>query len=175
MDNVIIRKVKNADAEQYIKLRNLVWRCAYKDIFPNEVFVAKDSRAEVEIKNFDNVYYNDDKVICYVAEEDSKIVGLLWGKMESEYQHFNNLKYADLMAMYIHPDFQGKGIGSKFKNIFINWAKENGANKFVIGVLKDNQKARNVYEKWGGKLSDYTNKFVQLNKEYEEVFYEYNI
>ena len=175
MKDIVIRKVKTEDAEQYIKLRNLVWKDAYKSIFPNEVFIAKDARADTEIKDFDKVYYNDTKVITYVAVVDNKIIGLLWGKIESEYEYFKNLGYADLMAMYIHPDFQGLGIATKFKNIFINWAKENGATNIVIGVLKDNIKARKVYEKWGGKLSIYTNQFVQLGKEYEEVFYTYKL
>ena len=163
------------DARQFILLRNLVWRDAYKNIFPNEVFDAKDSRAENEIKDFNERFYNDDKVICYVAEVDSKIVGLLWGKINSEYEYFNNLGYAELLALYIHPEYRGLGISSKLKNIFVDWAKENGATKFVIGVLKDNHRARNVYEKWGGALDSHTQKFIQLNKGYEEVFYTYNL
>ena len=35
---VVIRKVKVSDAEQYVKLHNLVWKDAYRNIFPEEVF-----------------------------------------------------------------------------------------------------------------------------------------
>ena len=175
MSNIVIRKVNVDDAEQFVKLRNFVWRNAYKKIFPNEVFVAKEAKEKAEIENFNNTFFNDNKVLTYVAEINGKIVGLLWGKMQSEYPHYFNLGYADLMAMYIHPDYQGLGIASKFKDVFINWAKENGATSMVIGVLKDNEKARKVYEKWGGQLDSFTNKFVQLDKEYEEVFYIYNL
>lgn len=38
MNNIIIfRKVQPTDAEQYIDLQNLVWRDAYKHIFPEEL------------------------------------------------------------------------------------------------------------------------------------------
>ena len=57
----------------------------------------------------------------------------------------------------------------------IDWVKENGANKFVIGVLKENHKARKVYEKWGGKLSSHTQNFIKLGVGYKEVFYTYEI
>ena len=67
------------------------------------------------------------------------------------------------------------GIGTKFKNLFVDWAKENGATKFVIGVLKDNFKARRVYEKWGGKLDSYTQPFIKLGVEYDECFYTFEI
>lgn len=39
----IIRPVRPEDAEQYFKLNNLVWRSAYKDIFPEEVFKNRES------------------------------------------------------------------------------------------------------------------------------------
>ena len=175
MKNINIRKVKSEDAEQFIKLRNMVWRITYKDIFPEEVFLEKEARAEQEIKEFNQNFYNDNQVIAYVAVDDGRIVGLLWGKRNSEYEYFNNLGYADLMAMYIHPDYQGKGIGGQFKQKFINWAKENGAQKYVIGVLKDNKPARIVYEAWGGKLSKHTQPFVKIGVGYEEVFYTYDL
>ncbi len=61
------------------------------------------------------------------------------------------------------------------KNIFEAWAIENGASKYVIGVLKDNKKARKVYESWGGKLSSYEESYVKLGIGYPEVFYTYNL
>ena len=54
-------------------------------------------------------------------------------------------------------------------------AKSNGATKFVIGVLKDNHNAKKVYEKWGGKLDEYTQPFVKLGVGYDEVFYTYDL
>lgn len=47
--------------------------------------------------------------------------------------------------------------------------------KFVDGVLKDNHNARKVYEKWGGKLDEYTQPFVKLGVSYDEVFYTYDL
>ena len=46
MKNIIIRKVKSEDAEQYIKLGNLVWRIAYRHIFPEEVFIDRESKED---------------------------------------------------------------------------------------------------------------------------------
>ena len=47
--------------------------------------------------------------------------------------------------------------------------------KYVIGVLKDNKKARAVYEKWGGKLSTYEEDFYKMGVAYKEVFYIYDL
>ena len=175
MKDFIIRKAETKDAKQYVELNNLVWRDAYKHIFPEEVFLDRESRAKYKIENFDSIYYNNHEGIAYVAEDDGRIVAIMLGRILSDYEYFRNQGYADLQALYVHPDFQGNGLAGKMKNIFIDWAKENGAEKFVIGVLKDNKKARIVYEKWGGKLEDFSQPFVMCDKGYEEVFYTYEI
>ena len=110
-----------------------------------------------------------------VAESDGKIVGFLVGLQKARIQCFVDLDCAELAALYIHPNFQHKGLGRKLKDKFVEWAKQNGATKFVIGVLKDNKQGRSAYEKWGGKLESYTQPFVKLGKEYPEVFYTFDI
>jgi len=96
------------------------------------------------------------------------------GNINSLYEYFK-ADYADLKAIYIDPKFQRLGIGSAFKDIFEKWAKKNGATKYVIGVLKDNIKARKVYELWGGRLSEYENNYSKLDIEYPEVFYIFDL
>ena len=174
-NNIIIRPVKTEDAEQYIKLNNLVWRFAYNHIFPEEVFIERENNLDKKIEKFSTYAFNDDTQMMYVAECDKNVVGFISAKLISNYPHFAELGYAELGAIYIHPDYQGLGLGSKFKNMFEMWAKGNGATKYVIGVLKDNHKARMVYEKWGGKLDDYSQPFIKLGVEYAEVFYTFNL
>ena len=123
---------------------------------------------------FDTKAQNNDKNIAYVAEYDGEIIGILYGSINSAYEYFN-FEYADLIALYVDPKFQGYGIGRTFKEIFEQWAIEHGASKYVIGVLKDNQRARKVYESWGGKLSEHEQGFVKLGIGYPEVFYTYTL
>lgn len=175
MKNLIIRPVEVKDAEQYLNTRNIVWRDAYKHIFPNEVFVNMENKTLDMIKTFSQFVYNGGDQFTYVAEDEGKIIGFASSKIKSNYSHFSELGYAELGAIYIHPDYQGLGLGTKFKNMFEKWAKENGASKYVIGVLRDNHKARKVYEKWGGKLDEYTQPFVKMGVEYSEVFYTFDL
>ena len=168
-----IRKVKPEDARDWFVLGNKVWRDAYSHIFPEEVFIEKDNQVEEKSKTFNDKMKNDNKNIAYVAEYDGEIIGIMCGSINSSYNHFN--QYADLIALYVDPKYQGLGIGSSFKNIFENWAIENGATQYVIGVLKDNMKARKVYESWGGKLSEFEEDFVKLGIGYPEVFYTYDL
>lgn len=169
-----IREAKLEDARNWYVLVNKVWRDAYKNIFPEEVFIEKDNQVEEKVKNFIDKMQNNNKSIAYVAEYNGEIIGIMCGSINSSYEHFKS-EYADLIALYIDPKFQGYGIGSSFKKIFEQWARENGASKYVIGVLKDNMKARKVYELWGGKLSEHEQDFVKLGIGYPEVFYTYKL
>ena len=157
-----IRKVTSEDARGWYTLGNKVWRDAYSHIFPEEVFIEKENEAEANIKIFDDLMKNDNENISYVAEYDGKIIGIMYGCIKSHYENFKE-EYGELVALYIDPDFQGLGIGKEFKNKFEEWAIENGATKYVIGVLKDNTIARKAYEAWGGKLSAWETDFVKLN------------
>lgn len=172
--DIKIRKVNQTDATKWFKFVNKVWRDTYKSIFPEEVFLEKEKNVEEKEKNFNQKICNDNKNIALVAEYKGEIIGIMCGSINSNYEHFN-LEYADLIGLYIDPDFQEKGIGSSFKKMFEEWARKNGATKYVVGVLKDNQKARVVYEKWGGKLSNYEEDFYKLGVAYKEVFYIYDL
>lgn len=172
-----IRKVKLGDAEQYIKLTNFVWRSAYKNIFPESVFTARENEERINrmINGFAEHAIHNPNYFSYVAEADGKIIGLMGGSYRSQYTHFQETDYADLQALYIHPDFQHIGLGKKFFDLFVSKIKKKGITKFVIGVLKDNKQARKAYEKWGGKLDTYSKPFVREGKEYDEVFYTYDL
>lgn len=174
-DLILIRKVRNEDAKQYIELINSVWRDAYKNIFPEDVFIDREREKENRIKNFAEKCYNDNKRLCYVAECNGIIVGAINGTIKSTYEHFLEDDFADLVALYINPNYQGKGIGTKLKDIFEDWARKNGAKKYIIGVLKDNNNARKIYESWGGELDDWKQKFYKLGVGYDEIFYKYNL
>lgn len=174
-ETILIRKIKNSDAKQYIELIDSVWRDAYQNIFPEEVFIDREKQKEDRIKNFANKFHNDNNKLCYIAECNDIIIGAIYGSIKSTYEHFLEDDYADLVALYINPKYQGKGIGTKLKNIFEDWARKNGAKRYIIGVLKENIKARKIYEKWGGELDNWEQKFYRLNVGYDEVFYKYNL
>ena len=79
--NFNIRKTELKDAEQHVRLGLSVWRSAYKNIFPEEVFIDRENKAEDKIKNFDKSIQNDNMSLSYVAESDGKIVGFVFGRM----------------------------------------------------------------------------------------------
>ena len=164
LENITIRLVRPEDAREWCMLAIRVWRVAYRHIFPEEVFLEKENRVEEKIARFQDWAKNDSESIAFVAECDGKIIGIMCGGICS-----------DLEALYVDPAFQGRGIGTAFRKTFEEWAGQNGASQYVIGVLKENHKARKVYEAWGGTLSEQEKDFVKQNVAYPEVFYTFSI
>ncbi len=74
-----IRKTELKDAEQFVKLNILVWRYAYKDIFPESVFAEREKRVERNIENFSKHQLENPNGISYIAEIGGKIVGIMSG------------------------------------------------------------------------------------------------
>ena len=73
-NDIKIREVNETDATKWFKFVNKVWRCAYKSIFPEEVFLEKEKNVEEKEKNFNEIICNDNKNIALVAEYEGKIV-----------------------------------------------------------------------------------------------------
>lgn len=174
MFDVKIRAYIKGDENQIVWLINNTWRTAYKDIFPSEIFEIRDKSAEDRIKSFNSSLIENNK-ICFVAEEDSKIVGVLVGELKTNIELFDKDGYARISILYIDKDFQRQKIGYSLFKSFVDELKKNNKERFVIGALKDNRQGRDAYERWGGVLTDYTEKFVVLDVSREEVFYEYDI
>ena len=168
------RQIRKEDGYEWYTLLDKVWRASYGHIFPEKVFAARENAMENRLRAFSEDKFIGERKIAYVAEHEGRIVGLMFGTLDSDYEYFKN-DYADLVALYIDPEYQGMGIGTALRDIFIKWAKERNADQMVIGVLKENTKARKVYESWGGTLSEYEQDFVQMKVGYPEVFYTYKI
>lgn len=169
-----IRQYKKGDERQIVWLINNTWRSAYADIFPSEVFDARDKSAEDRINGFEDKIKTNNR-FCFVAEEKGIIVGVLIGSYCAEIDVFDNENYASVRALYIDRNFQHKGIGKKLFDNFVDKINQNNITKFIIGVLDENKKARCAYEKWGGSLTEYTEDFEIAGVSRKEVFYEYSL
>lgn len=175
MTEIKIRKATYDDAEQYVKLNVDVWCSAYSEIMPAEVLKSRREKQNFHIENFKNRDINKNGHIDLVAEIEGKIVGQLSGVSKSRIDFFGEKQFAEICALYVLPDFQHVGIGKRLVDTFVNEIKSLVINKYVIGVLKANNKARKAYEKYGGVLSKYNGLFETCGEKFEEVYYTYNI
>ena len=172
MEKFQIRKCQPDDGLEFLKLKNLVWESAYKNILPSEVFEIKKQNLEEDAIKFKDFLKN--KEVLYIfASINEKVVGLACGALKSYKENFKN--YGELVAIYVHPDFQNQGVGRALKDYFEKWLKENKIKTYIVGVLEENIPARKIYEKWGGEKTDVVSDLKFPNKTAKEVFYEFDL
>ncbi|MCX8002241.1 MAG: GNAT family N-acetyltransferase [Anoxybacillus mongoliensis] len=136
----IIRKMKQGDIQQVQYIAKITWNATYEGIIPSNVQ-----------ENFFKSAYSDERMkqrlqrsTLFVAEVKNNIVG---------FANFSSVRddgKVELWAIYVHPEQQGKGIGSALLQKGIQHI--DGANEIYVNVEKDNIIGKSFYEAKGFKV-----------------------
>lgn len=153
MLNYSIRLMKKRDIAQVQDVAKTSWNSTYEGIIPIEIQ-----------NNFLKQAYSDRNMkrrlknsIIYVAEVGDRIVGF------ANYSRVSIDGSTILGALYIYPEYQGKGIGSAFLNFAIKNMKN--LEEIRLNVEKNNLIGMRFYHAKG---------FEKVN-EYKEDFYGHTI
>lgn len=135
--NLFIRKMQNDDIKQVQSVAKNSWHTTYKGIIPKEI---QD--------NFLGLTYSDEMMkrrinesIILVAEIEERIVGF------ANFTEVNEAGQSELSAIYLHPNYQGKGIGSALLEEGI--AALDRVKEIYLDVEKENEVGRTFYEAKG--------------------------
>lgn len=106
----------------------------------------KDSDFEMLLKEHNTVR---------VLEYNKNIIGFYWLYYNPDYfqKNFNNHYNLDnliyLLAIAIHPDYQGKGLGRLLLRNIYEFARENSMNRILLDVALSNKEAYEWYLREG--------------------------
>jgi GNAT superfamily N-acetyltransferase len=138
--NITIRKMHYEDTKQVQSIAKITWNATYEGIIPLEVQ-----------NNFLKLNYSDESMkqriersIVYVAEVEGKVVGF------ANYSTVRDGGKVELAAIYLYPEFQGKGIGTALIQQAVKELK--GIKEIYINVEKDNKNGMNFYEAKGFEI-----------------------
>lgn len=129
----IIRAMQLEDIPHVQDVAKVSWNSTYQGIIPVEIqqsFLASAYSNEMMKSRMERSH-------IFVAEVDGKIIG---------FANFSPLKVggeAELGAIYLYPEYQGKGIGSALLNEGIKHL--GGVREIYINVEKDNQIGKSFY------------------------------
>lgn len=138
--NITIRKMHYEDTKQVQSIAKKTWNATYEGIIPLEVQ-----------NNFLKSNYSDESMkqriersIVYVAEVKGKVVGF------ANYSTVRDGGKVELAAIYLYPEFQGKGIGTALIQQAVKELK--GIKEICLNVEKDNKIGMNFYEAKGFEI-----------------------
>lgn len=142
---MLIRTAKAEDLAQYTSLLQQTYEYAYTneglgltaDCFSPEIFSSKDTqdylKSHLIVSNVQNTW---------LATENDMLIGSITCIIKSDDE-------AEITGFYVHPKFQGKGIGKKLYEKALEFA---GNRDLLLDIYCHNTKTIELYEKWGWVL-----------------------
>ena len=93
---------------------------------------------------------SDLKDICYIAVENGRIIGYVFGEYyeNEKYQAFANIgdKFFDISELYVLPEYRNKGIGRKLFQLIEDEVKDNVTCITLGTATKDYKKILKFYQ-----------------------------
>ncbi len=85
----------------------------------------------------------------YLAWDGDKAAGFLRMRLSDEVKHLLGDNTVELQRLYIHPDHQGKKIGSILMDYALDYASQRKVEWIWLGVWEFNLRAQAFYKKFG--------------------------
>lgn len=86
--------------------------------------------------------------VCLVTEVGGQIVGYLQGGLKNS-EDYRDVKMTELENMYVEDEFRKQGVGKLLVKAFIEWSKEQGAQRTLVIASVPNTNAIKFYEAAG--------------------------
>jgi len=139
-DTVKIREVTFKDAEAIQQIRRAI----------------SEDDAEVDFAKFIEQQISEgDRKSSLAAEIDGKVVGYMIST--TLYAGFGIKKSAWIMAIGVHPDYMGQGIGLKLADKICEIYKNKGVEYIYSSVLWDSTDVLSFFKKLGFERSEFIN------------------
>lgn len=122
-----IRKSYPTDAYQLIQIMDTVWKDEFYDVLPNRIFYGMMQSVEKRVQHLKEQIEENNRV--YVALEDDKPVGFVF------YAKTTNVVYnaaMEIRYIYVLPDFQRKGIGTKLFEHVVDDVERLGISSLIV-------------------------------------------
>lgn len=135
-----IREMHSGDIQEVQQVAKRSWNSTYEGIIPLEIqesFLKSAYNDEMMQKRLESSF-------IYVSEIDGKIVGF------ANFLPVKDDGRTELLAIYLIPEYQGKGIGTALLNEGINNLE--GAIEVFINVEKENNLGTTFYQAKGFKV-----------------------
>lgn len=109
----------------------------------------------------------------YVVELDNgDLIGELhiyWKQEDTDEADGKNRAY--LSALRIHPEYRGKGLGTKLVKHCLQGITKNGFSEATIGAYEKEQRTQDLYKKWG--FTEFVKEKYEETEEYKEKYFLY--
>ena len=138
-----IRPIEVTDAEQFLGLSKKLDESNFMLYEAGE----RKTTIEQQRKSIETILAKQNNTL-FVAEVESNLVGFI----AAIGNQFLRNQHSAYLVLGVLDMYQGQGIATKLFDQLFDWAKENKLSRLELTVIKDNNKAFNLYKKMGFTL-----------------------
>ncbi len=161
-----IRLATPEDAPQIATIKIESWREAYSHILRTETLANLNHNQETE--RFKTYILNQEHILVATDSQGKPVAYSLWVQLQPQLAENESTQsiiktdwpYPNMLAsLYVHPDHYGRGLGTALLRANAQLALHHHHKGMMIGVFKENIKAKSLYMKLGAvfiKTSTYT-------------------
>ena len=146
-DAITIRRATRADLAALGKLGALLLRTHYQ--FDPQRFMAPGSHPEEGYAWFLGTQLGEDDVVVFVAERQAEVVGYVYAALEP--QSWKELREACgfIHDVVVDEGRRRSGVASALMEAAIDWLRERGAPRVVLGTAQKNDAAQRLFDRLG--------------------------
>ncbi|WHY03368.1 GNAT family N-acetyltransferase [Neobacillus sp. DY30] len=163
---MIIRPIEVRDAEKFLELSKRIDESGFMLFEPGE----RQTTVEQQRISIERIL-SEPNSIFFVAEIENNLVGFIAviGSNLTRNRHSANI------VLGVLEDYRGQDISTKIFNKVSEWAKEVGISRLGLTVIKNNNKAFNLYRKMGFVLEGERIQSLKINGEFVNEYYLYKL
>lgn len=136
-----IRKANLEDFKDIASIHFKSWHAAYLNLLPKSYVESQNNLFE-KIKMWQEVIAHPHVIVWVAYDANHNNLGFIG--------YFNNNKCYEITTLYVLPEYQGLGVGTKLMTTSLQAILESNINtSFYLWVLKANINAIHFYEKFG--------------------------
>ena len=159
---MLVRKAINTDAAQIIEVMKNAEQSGYMLYDPGEREVSATGLAKlIEALN------RQIKSGFFVAVENDEVIGYLMIQHEKS----NRVSHRAGIAVGVHSESRGKGVGTLLFQHIISWAKDVELHRLELTVIATNDRAVHLYKKVGFEVEGVKKDSLWVNNEFIDEYY----
>ncbi len=151
----IFRRATAEDAVAVARLHARSWQATYRGLIPDEI-IARVVRGEAtRAERFRELFGDpDNERRGWVATHQEAVVGMAISCPSHDPDASD--RTGEIEAIYLDPDFIGRGIGRSLLAHVVNDLRDQGFEEATLWVLDSNTRARRFYEAAGWRFDGST-------------------
>lgn len=160
--SMLVRKAHENDASQIIAVMKDAEQSGLMLYAPDERNIDTASLSKL-INMINNMATSG----FFIAQDQDEILGYLLLKGET----LSRTSHRALIAVGVHSNSRGKGVGTYLFEYMIEWAKQANIHRLELTVIEHNEQAINLYKKMGFEIEGEKRDSLLIDGQYVNELY----